>query len=248
MKKFTNKNVLITGGSSGIGLATAKAFLQDGANVWITGRNKQVLEEIKADINSEKFNILVSDTSNLKDIDKIVDILENKNIKLDSVFLNAGIAKFNSISLTTEEEFDAQFNTNVKGAFFTLQKIIPLLNENSNVTINGSTNATASGIGSSIYSATKSAIIKIAKIAANELAPEKIRVNVISPGPTLTNGLKGVVPNEALDYLAGNTAVQRLANPEEIAKAVLFISSDDAAFITGTELVVDGGLLTYSMK
>jgi len=248
MKKFTNKNVLITGGSSGIGLATAKAFLEEGANVWITGRNHKSLASIKDELNNVNLHVLASDTSNLQDIDKISKTFSEKSIKIDSLFLNAGIATFNPIALATEEEFDSQFNTNVKGAYFTLQKLIPYLNDGASVTINGSTNATASGIGSSIYSATKAAIIKIAKIAANELALQKIRVNTISPGPTLTSGLKGAVPNEALDYLAENTALQRLGEPNEIANAVLFLSSTDASFITGIELVVDGGLLNYTIK
>jgi len=248
MKKFTNKNVLITGGSSGIGLATAKAFLEEGANVWITGRNQQSLQIIKDELDNNNLNILVSDTSNLIDIDKIAQVLIDKSIKLDSLFLNAGIATFNPILLTTEEEFDSQFNTNVKGAYFTLQKLIPYLNEGASVIINASTNATASGIGSSIYSATKAAIIKIGKIAANELASQKIRVNILSPGPTLTSGLKEAIPNQALDFLAENTALKRLGKPEEIAQAVIFLSSKEASFITGVELVVDGGLINYSLK
>lgn len=248
MKKFINKNVLITGGSSGIGLATAKAYLREGAQVWITGRNKTALENIKTELNNEKLNILVSDTSNLNHIDKIVQALETQNIKLDSLFINAGIATFKPISIATEEEFDAQFNTNVKGAYFTLQKLIPLLNEGASVIFNGSTNATASTLGSSIYAATKAALIKIAQTAANELAPQKIRVNTLSPGPTLTSGLKEAVPNEALEYLANNTALQRIGEPEEIAQAVLFLSSNEASFISGIELVVDGGLLNYTLK
>jgi len=164
------------------------------------------------------------------------------------LFLNAGIATFKPIALSTEEDFDSQFNTNVKGAFFTLQKMMPYLNEGASVIINGSTNATASALGSSIYAATKAAIVKIAKVAANELADQKIRVNVVSPGPTLTRGLEGAVPTEALDYLASITAVKRLAEPIEIANAVLFLSSNEAKFITGTELIVDGGLLNYAQK
>ena len=248
MKNFENKNVIITGGTAGIGFATTQAFLNEGAQVWITGRSLETLQKIKNEINNDKLNIIVSDTSNLAGINLLDIEIKKQNIKIDVLFLNAGIATFKPIALSTEEDFDSQFNTNVKGAFFTLQKLIPFLNEGASVIINGSTNATASALGSSIYAATKAAIVKIAKVAANELAEQKIRVNVVSPGPTLTRGLEGVVPTEALDYLASITAVKRLAEPIEIANAVLFLSSNEAKFITGTELIVDGGLLNYAQK
>jgi len=248
MKKFENKNVIITGGTAGIGFATTQAFLNEGAQVWITGRSLSTLEQIKNDLNNENLHIVVSDTSTLNGIEMLKNTIEQENVKVDALFLNAGIANFKPIALATEEDFDTQFNTNVKGAYFTLQKMIPFLNEGASVIINGSTNATASALGSSIYAATKAAIIKIAQVAANELAEQKIRVNVVSPGPTLTRGLEGAVPTEVLDYLASKTAVQRLADPKEIANAVLFLSSDQAKFITGTELVVDGGLLNYAQK
>lgn len=248
MKKFENKNVIITGGTAGIGFATTQSFLNEGAQVWITGRSLSTLEQIKNDLNNENLHIVVSDTSTLNGIEMLKNTIEHENVKVDVLFLNAGIANFKPITLATEEDFDTQFNTNVKGAYFTLQKMIPFLNEGASVIINGSTNATASALGSSIYAATKAAIVKIAQVAANELAEQKIRVNVVSPGPTLTRGLEGAVPTEALDYLASKTAVQRLAEPIEIANAVLFLSSDQAKFITGTELVVDGGLLNYAQK
>lgn len=248
MKNFENKNVIITGGTAGIGFATTQAFLNEGAQVWITGRSLETLQKIKNEINNDKLNIIVSDTSNLAGINLLDTEIKKQNIKIDVLFLNAGIATFKPIALSTEEDFDSQFNTNVKGAFFTLQKMMPYLNEGASVIINGSTNATASALGSSIYAATKAAIVKIAKVAANELAEQKIRVNVVSPGPTLTRGLEGAVPTEALDYLASITAVKRLAEPIEIANAVLFLSSNEAKFITGTELIVDGGLLNYAQK
>ncbi len=248
MKNFENKNVIITGGTAGIGFATTQAFLNEGAQVWITGRSLETLQKIKNEINNDKLNIIVSDTSNLAGINLLDIEIKKQNIKIDVLFLNAGIATFKPIALSTEEDFDSQFNTNVKGAFFTLQKMMPYLNEGASVIINGSTNATASALGSSIYAATKAAIVKIAKVAANELAEQKIRVNVVSPGPTLTRGLEGAVPTEALDYLASITAVKRLAEPIEIANAVLFLSSNEAKFITGTELIVDGGLLNHAQK
>lgn len=248
MKRFENKNVIVTGGTAGIGFATTKAFLNEGAHVWITGRSLTSLQEIKNELNNENLHIVVSDTSTLLGIEDLKNRIELQNIKIDALFLNAGIATFSPLAQATEVEFDAQFNTNVKGAYFTLQKLIPFLNEGASVIINGSTNATAAALGSSIYAATKAAIIKIAQVAANELADSKIRVNVVSPGPTLTRGLEGAVPTEALDYLASKTAVQRLAEPIEIANAVLFLSSNEAKFITGTELVVDGGLLNYAQK
>lgn len=248
MKNFENKNVIITGGTAGIGFATTQAFLNEGAQVWITGRSLETLQKIKNEINNDKLNIIVSNTSNLAGINLLDNEIKKKNIKIDVLFLNAGIATFKPIALSTEEDFDSQFNTNVKGAFFTLQKMMPYLNEGASVIINGSTNATASALGSSIYAATKATIVKIAKVAANELADQKIRVNVVSPGPTLTRGLEGAVPTEVLDYLASITAVKRLAEPIEIANTVLFLSSNEAKFITGTELIVDGGLLNYAQK
>jgi NAD(P)-dependent dehydrogenase (short-subunit alcohol dehydrogenase family) len=245
---FTNKNVVITGGTTGIGLATAKAFIGAGANVWITGRNADNLQKAATDINNSNLHTVVSDTSKLVDISVLEKTVADSGIKLDVLFLNAGIAKFESIEQVTEENFDAQFNTNVKGHFFTLQKLLPYLADGAAVIFTSSTVATAANSGASIYSATKGALNKIAQIAANELAGRKIRVNLVSPGPILTPGLEGAVPEGAKDFLAGATALQRIGDPSEVANTVLFLASDAASFITGTELVVDGGYLNYATK
>jgi len=245
---FTSKNVVITGGTTGIGLATAKAFINAGANVWITGRNAENLQKATEEINSAKLKTVVSDTSKLADIFILEKAVAESGEKLDVLFLNAGIATFAPIEQVTEEDFDAQFNTNVKGHFFTLQKLIPHLADGAAVVFTSSTVATASNLGTSVYSATKGALNKIAQIAANELAERKIRVNIVSPGPVQTPGLEYAVPPEAKAYLAAATALQRLGNPDEIAKTVLFLASNDASFITGTEIIVDGGYLNYGLK
>ena len=242
------KNVLITGGTSGIGYATAELLLEDGYQVLITGRKEATLNEVVKKLKNDLLQTIVSDTSNLKSIENLANEIAQKNEKFDVLFLNAGIADFAPIELATEEQFDAQFNTNVKGVYFTIKHLIPHLNDGASIIINGSTNATAANLGSSIYSATKAAVVKIAEIAANELASRKIRVNVVSPGPTLTPGLEGAVPKEALSFLSERTALQRIADPKEIGKVVKFLASEDSSFISGTEIVVDGGLLPYALK
>ena len=245
---FTNKNVLITGGSTGIGLATAKAFINAGANVWITGRNADNLQKAAEEIKSPKLKTVVSDTSKLTEISILEKVISESEVKLDVLFLNAGIGVFSPIAQVTEEEFDAQINTNVKGHFFTLQKLIPHLSDGASVLFTSSSVATAANLGTSVYSATKGALNKIAQVAANELAPRKIRVNIISPGPISTPGLASVLPPEAKEYLASVTALQRMGDPDEIAKTVLFLASDAASYITGTEIKADGGYLNYALK
>ena len=245
---FTNKNVLITGGSTGIGLATAKAFINAGANVWITGRNADNLQKAAEEIKSPKLKTVVSDTSKLTEISILEKVISESEVKLDVLFLNAGIGVFSPIAQVTEEEFDAQFNTNVKGHFFTLQKLIPHLSDGASVLFTSSSVATAANLGTGVYSATKGALNKIAQVAANELAPRKIRVNIISPGPISTPGLASVLPPEAKEYLASVTALQRMGDPDEIAKTALFLASDAASYITGTEIKADGGYLNYALK
>ena len=245
---FTNKNVIINGGTTGIGLATAKAFINAGANVWITGRNADKLKQASTEIDSPKLTTVVSDTSKLADILVLEKAFAESGNKLDVLFLNAGIGTFEPIEKVTEADFDAQFNTNVKGNFFTLQKLLPHLADGASVLFTSSSSATASNLGTSIYSATKGALNKIAQIAANELSPRKIRVNVISPGPIETPGLNTVASAEAKAFLAGATALQRLGHPDEIAKTVLFLASDAASFISGTEIVADGGYHSYALK
>lgn len=245
---FTNKTVAITGGTMGIGFATAKAFIERGATVFITGRNADNLQKAAAEINSPKLNTVVSDTSNLEGISALESAIAHSGKTLDVLFLNAGIAAFAPIAQNTEADFDAQFNTNVKGPYFTLQKLLPHLAEGASVIFTSSTVATAASLGTSVYSATKGALNKIAQIAANELAERKIRVNIVSPGPINTPGLSGVASAEAKDFLASSTALQRLGNPEEIANTVLFLASENASFITGTEIVADGGALNYLLK
>lgn len=246
---FKNKNVVITGGSTGIGFATAKAFIEKGATVYITSRNAENLQKASDKISNVNLKTVVSDTSNLKGIAQLEKAIAESGNKIDVLFLNAGIAVFSTIEEVTEEDFDSQFNTNVKGYFFTLQKLLPHLNDGATVLFTSSTVATAANLGTSIYSATKGAVNKIAQIAANELASRNIRVNIISPGPIKTEGLEKVVTtDEGKDYLASATAMQRLGDPAEIAKTVLFLASDDASFITGTELLVDGGYTTYARR
>lgn len=243
-----NKNVVITGGTTGIGFATAKAFIEKGANVWITGRGAENLQKAADKINSQRLHTVVSDTSNLTGITALENAIAEDDVKIDVLFLNAGTAVFASIEQVTEADFDAQFNTNVKGSFFTLQKLLPNIKNGGSVIFTSSTVATAANVGSSVYSATKGALNKIAQVAANELAERKIRVNIVSPGPIQTEGLDTVVTGEAKDYLASATALKRLGNPDEIAKSVVFLASDDASFIMGTELLVDGGYTTFARK
>lgn len=246
--EFNNKNIVITGGTTGIGLATAKAFINAGGSVLITGRNTANLEKATAEINNPKLTTVVSDTSKMDEISVLEKAVSESGNKLDVLFLNAGIAKFEPIAKVTEENFDAQFNTNVKGHFFTLQRLLPYLSDGAAVIFTSSTVATATNLGSSVYAATKGALNKIAKIAANELADRKIRVNIISPGAIMTPGLQGAVPTEAHQHLVAATAMQRIGDPDEIAKTVLFLASDAASFITGTEIVADGGYLNYALK
>ncbi len=245
---FNKKNVVITGGTTGIGLATAKAFIKAGANVWITGRKADNLQKAANQINSANLKTVLADTADMNGIAALVKAITDNGAPLDVLFLNAGIAKFTPIEQTTEADFDAQFNTNVKGHYFTLQKLIPHLANGAAVVFTSSTVATATNIGTSVYSATKGALNKIAQIAANELADRKIRVNIVSPGPVDTPALDYVLPTDAKPHLAAATSMKRLGAPDEIAKTVLFLASDDASFITGAELVADGGYLTYAMK
>lgn len=250
---FENKTVLITGGSTGIGLATAEAFIKEGANVIITGKNADNLKKAAAEINNPKLQTIVSDTADLASISALEKTIAATGNKLDVLFLNAGIAYFASIEQTTEEVFDAQFNVNVKGLFFTLSKLIPHLKNGASVLVTSSGAATASMLNASAYSATKAAVNAIARIAANELADRQIRVNIVSPGPVETpilgkTGLPAEVINGFKEQLVASTISKRIGRPDEIAQTVLFLASDAASFITGTELLVDGGLINYSLK
>lgn len=245
---LTNKNVVITGGSQGIGLATAKAFINEGANVWITGRSEENLKKAAEEINSTNLKTVVSDTSSLQGIAVLEQAIAESGVKLDVLYLNAGIAIFAPIAQITEADFDAQFNTNVKGQFFTLQKLIPYLSDGASITLTSSGVATGAAIATAAYSATKAALNKLAHVAINELADRKIRVNLVSPGPIQTPGLDSVAPGEALAYLASSTALQRLGKAEEIASTALFLASEGAAYINGADIAVDGGFIQYHLK
>ncbi|GAB3921733.1 SDR family NAD(P)-dependent oxidoreductase [Mucilaginibacter myungsuensis] len=243
-----NKNVVITGGSQGIGLATAKQFIQQGANVWITGRNADNLQKAADEIGSAKLKTVVSDTSKFEGIAALEKAVAESGQKIDVLFLNAGVATFAPIEHVTEADFDLQFNTNVKGHFFTLQKLTPHLAEGASITFTSSGVATGSAIATAVYSATKAALNKIADVALNELAPRKIRVNIVSPGPIATPGLDSVAPPEAQAYLASTTALQRVGTADEIAGAVVFLASDAAGYINGADIAIDGGFIQYHLK
>ena len=246
MKKLDGKVAVVTGGNSGIGLATAREFQQQGAKVVITGRDQQTLDDAKQELGHDVLAVR-SDTSRLADIDKLFAVVREKLGKIDVLFINAGVGKFVPLESVTEEFFDSIMDINFKGAYFTIQKALPLLNDNASIVLNASINAYIGMPNTSVYAASKAALITLARTLSAELVDRGIRVNVVSPGPVATPifGKLGIAA-DALDEVVKNVQTQvpmkRFGRPEEIAKAVLFLASDDASFLLGTEIVADGGM------
>jgi len=238
---FTDKKIIITGGSAGIGLATAKTFIAKGADVLVTGRNTDSLDRASADINSQKFKTLASDVSKFEDIAILEKEVSESGKKVDVLVLNAGIAKQFSIEETTEEVFDDLFNINVKGLFFTLQKLIPHLAEGASVILISSGVSVSGYAQMGAYAATKSAVDAIARTAAIELADRKIRVNTVAPGLTDTP-MNHQTPEDIKNAIAAAVPLKRIGEAEEIANAIVFLASDDASYISGSYLSVDGGV------
>ncbi|MBB1643905.1 MULTISPECIES: SDR family NAD(P)-dependent oxidoreductase [Sphingobacterium] len=238
---FSDKNVVITGGSAGIGLATAKTFIEKGANVLITGRNTDTLQAASGSINSPKLKTLSSDTSKLADIALLAETVAASGNKVDVLVLNAGIAKQYSIEDTTEEVFDDLYNINVKGLFFTLQKLIPHLSEGASIVLISSGVSVSGYAQMGAYAATKSAVDAIARTAATELADRKIRVNVVAPGLTDTP-MNQQTPADIKNAIAAAVPLKRIGQAEEIANAIVFLSSNEASYISGSYLAVDGGV------
>ena len=246
MKKLDGKVAVVTGGNSGIGLATAREFQQQGAKVVITGRDQKTLDEAKQELGHDVLAVR-SDTSRLADIDKLFAVVREKLGTIDVLFINAGVGKFLPLESVTEEFFDSIMDINFKGAYFTIQKALPLLNDNASIVLNASINAYIGMPNTSVYAASKAALITLARTLSAELVDRGIRVNVVSPGPVATPifGKLGIAA-DALDEVVKNVQTQvpmkRFGRPEEIAKAVLFLASDDASFLLGTEIVADGGM------
>ena len=246
MGKLEGKVAVVTGGNSGIGLATAKEFKQQGARVVITGRDQKTLDDAKQEL-GDGILAVRSDTSRLTDIDELFAVVKETFGKIDVLFVNAGVGKFVALESVTEEFFDSIMDTNFKGAYFTIQKALPLLNDNASIVLNASINAHIGLPNSSVYAASKAALITLARTLSAELVDRGIRVNVVSPGPVVTPifgklGLEADALDATLKGIQAQVPMKRFGRPEEIAKTVLFLSSDDSSFLLGTEIVADGGM------
>jgi NAD(P)-dependent dehydrogenase (short-subunit alcohol dehydrogenase family) len=245
-KKLARKVAVITGGSTGMGLATAKRFVQEGADrVFIMGRRKDALDIAVAEI-GDKATGIAGDVSSLNDLDRLYESVKGYGRKLDVVFANAGIAQLAPFGSVEEKFYDLHFDANVKGLFFTVQKLLPLLNDGGSVILTASIADIKGFAGVSVYSATKAAIRSFARTWTNELRERRIRVNAISPGyidtPIFDTWQQGDALAKMKEELAKNVPLGRLGDPDEIAKAVAFLASDEASYISGIELFVDGGI------
>ena len=246
MNRLEGKVAVITGGNSGIGLAAAKEFAREGAKIVISGRDEKTLAQAKSEIGGEVLTVQ-ADVAELSEIDKLYAAVKERFGKIDVLFVNAGIGIFRSLEAVTEDDFDLQMNVNLKGAFFTIQKALPLLNDNASIVLNTSINAHIGMPNSSIYAASKAAVISFARTISAELVGRGIRVNALSPGPVQTPIYDRLgMPSEQLEGMVENIKSQiplgRFGRPEEIAKAALFLASSDSSFILGTEIIADGGM------
>jgi NAD(P)-dependent dehydrogenase (short-subunit alcohol dehydrogenase family) len=242
MKKFENKIVLITGGTSGIGLATAKRFVSEGAYVYITGRRQKELDEAVTEIGINVRGVQ-GDITKFADLDRLFATINDEKGTLDVVFANAGWGEFATFDSLTEAHFDKTFAINVKGTMFTVQKALPLLKDGGSIVINGSIAGSIGQPAFSVYAATKAAVRSFARTWSVDLKDRKIRVNVVSPGiiPTPAYDPLGI-DDEALKGAVASVPLGRVGTPDEIAKAVSFLAADDSSYITGIELFVDGGV------
>jgi len=246
MGKLEGKIALVTGGNGGIGLATAKRFVSEGAYVFITGRRTEELAAAVKEIGKNVTGVQ-GDVSKLADLDRLFAQIKREKGKLDIVFANAGVAKYARLGSITEELFDSIFNTNVKGLLFTVQKALPLLPDGASIILNASIVGSKGLPTNSVYSATKAAVRSFARTWTTDLKDRRIRVNAVSPGSTDTPGARDLLASSEVGeqrkkMIATVTPLGRFGTPDEIAKAVVFLACDDSSYVTGIELFVDGGL------
>jgi NAD(P)-dependent dehydrogenase (short-subunit alcohol dehydrogenase family) len=237
-KKLQGKVAVITGGTSGIGLATAKLFVKEGAYVFITGRRQRELDAAVQAIGRNVTGVQ-GDIAKLADLDRLYQAVKTKG-RIDVVFANAGIAEFAPLGKITEEHFDKLFDTNVKGTLFTVQKALALMNDGGSIILNGSVASVKGTPAFGVYGATKAALRSFVRTWTSDLKDRHIRSNVVSPGPTDTPIVDGQ-PEDAIARIVSTIPMGRMGDPDEIAKAALFLASDDSSFVTGIELFVDGG-------
>jgi len=238
MGKLQGKSAIITGGTTGIGLASAKLFVEEGAYVFITGRRQKELDEAVRAIGRNVTGVQ-GDVAELADLDRLYEAVGKKG-RLDIVFANAGFAEFAPLEKITEQHFDSLFNTNVKGVLFTVQKSLPLLNDGGSIILTGSVAGSKGTPAFGTYGATKAAVRNFVRAWTVELKDRRIRSNVVSPGPTETPAI-GQQPADAMARILSTIPMGRMGEADEIAKAALFLASDDSSFVTGIELFVDGG-------
>ena len=246
MGKLDGKVALITGGNGGIGLATAKRFVHEGAYVFLTGRREAEVTAAVKDIGRNVTGVR-GDVSKLDDLDRLFAQIKREQGKLDVVFANAGVATYAPLGKITEQHYDSIFDVNVKGLLFTVQKALPLMPDGASIILNASIVASKGFPANSVYSATKAAVRSFARTWTTDLKDRHIRVNAVSPGPIDTPGLNDLVASsgagaERLKMLGSSVPLGRLGLPDEIARAVVFLASDDSSYVTGTELFVDGGI------
>ncbi|HEX8393489.1 MAG TPA: SDR family oxidoreductase [Longimicrobium sp.] len=247
--RLAGKVAVVTGGNSGIGLAAAEEFARQGAAVVITGRDQATLHDASARLRTLGADVLAEtvDVTSRADLERLADRVRERFGRVDALFVNAGVAQFAPVDQASEEHFDWIFDINVRGAYFTVQKLLPLIPDGGAIVFNGSINALIGMPGSSVYAASKAAVRSLARTFSADLVERRIRVNVVSPGPVTTPlyGRLGLPP-EALEAAAANiqgqVPMKRFGEPDEIAKAVLFLVTPDSSFVLGAELVADGGM------